>query len=179
MTTALTQQQQSDLRACEQVIVKGLSTFREVGQALTRIRDERLYREDFATFDAYCKDRFGFSRQRASQLICCVKMEKECQQPVDNESQARKARQAAHHPTVADDFDDDDQDASGGAEPVTSGQLAGTEPDPAGVSSEPTDRIEWVVDQIGLLWKQYQRAFGDQAERFAFIAGLENWQARG
>ncbi len=39
------------------------------GRALTAIRDERLYEDEFATFEQYCNDRFGLSRQRAYQLI--------------------------------------------------------------------------------------------------------------
>ena len=67
-----------------------------------------------------------------------------------------------HHP-VADDHCDDDQDADGGAEPVTSGPLAGMEPDPVGVDSEPTTceayttrLVEWTRKQFcnidGLTW---------------------------
>lgn len=39
------------------------------GRALTAIRDEGLYRDEFATFEAYTLERFGMSRQRAYQLI--------------------------------------------------------------------------------------------------------------
>ena len=176
MTTALSKQQQSDLRACEQVIERGLSTFVQVGKALAKIRDDRLYKTTHKSFERYCQERWEFSRQRASQLILAAEQSTDVD-TFENESQARDARQAAHHPTVAD-VSDDDQDASGGAEPVTSGPLAGTEPDPAGVSSEPADRIEWVIQRVEWTWNEYVSAFGDQAERFAFIAGLENWQAR-
>jgi hypothetical protein len=33
-----------------------------------RGRDERLYRDRYATFEAYCRERWGFTRQRAFQL---------------------------------------------------------------------------------------------------------------
>ena len=39
------------------------------GRALTAIRDEGLYRDEFTTFEAYTLERFGMSRQRAYQLI--------------------------------------------------------------------------------------------------------------
>jgi hypothetical protein len=175
MTTALSKQQQSDLRACEQVIERGLSTFVQVGKALAKIRDERLYKTTHKSFERYCQERWEFSRQRASQLILAAEQSTDVD-TFENESQAREARHAEkHHPTVADDSDDDDQDASGGAEPVTSGPLAGTEPDPAGVSE---DRIEWVIAGVNDLWLAYKLHFVDDAERFAFVAGLENWQAR-
>ncbi len=37
--------------------------------ALLEIRDQRLYREDFSTFEAYCQSVHDFSRQYASNLI--------------------------------------------------------------------------------------------------------------
>lgn len=40
-----------------------------VARALRAIRDEKLYRESFATFDDYCDKRWNFTRSRASQLI--------------------------------------------------------------------------------------------------------------
>jgi hypothetical protein len=57
------------LAELEQVIERGLETFVEVGEALRRIRDERLYRESHKTFEAYCRERWGMSRQRAHQQI--------------------------------------------------------------------------------------------------------------
>jgi hypothetical protein len=40
-----------------------------VGEALVEIRGSRLYRETDATFEAYCKRRWGFSRQHANRLM--------------------------------------------------------------------------------------------------------------
>jgi hypothetical protein len=57
------------LEECEAIIERGLQTFVEVGQALLRIRDERLYRETHDTFADYCQRRWGFSRQRGQQLV--------------------------------------------------------------------------------------------------------------
>jgi hypothetical protein len=45
-----------------------LATFFEVGVALLEIRESRLYRADFATFEQYCLERWGFARARAYQL---------------------------------------------------------------------------------------------------------------
>ena len=58
-----------DLVACEAVIERGLATFVEVGAALLRIRDGRLYRETHATFEDYCRERWGMSRIHAHRLI--------------------------------------------------------------------------------------------------------------
>lgn len=68
-STALTARETRTLQRCEQTISKGLATFRDVGQALLEIRDSRLYRDSHATFEAYCSERWEFSRQRAYQLI--------------------------------------------------------------------------------------------------------------
>ena len=57
------------LSECEGIIERGLSTFVEVGNALLEIRDSRLYRESHATFEDYCRERWGMARQRANRLI--------------------------------------------------------------------------------------------------------------
>ena len=54
----------ADLTVCEQIIERGLGTFVEVGQALVRIRNGRLYRADFPTFETYCESRWSMSRRR-------------------------------------------------------------------------------------------------------------------
>lgn len=41
----------------------------EVGRALAKIRDTRMYREKFFTFEAFTEAEFGFSKSRANQLI--------------------------------------------------------------------------------------------------------------
>ena len=57
------------LAELEAVIDAGLHTFIEVGLALAEIREQRLYREHYDSFEVYCRTRFNFNRQRASQLI--------------------------------------------------------------------------------------------------------------
>lgn len=57
------------LNELELVIEKGLQTFVEVGNALMEIRDTRLYREQFGTFEDYCRDRWGMSKMHAYRLI--------------------------------------------------------------------------------------------------------------
>lgn len=59
----------ADLKKLEKIIAAGEKTFIEVGVALTTIREKRLYREGYETFDEYCQKRWGWTRQRASQLI--------------------------------------------------------------------------------------------------------------
>lgn len=70
---ALTAEEEADLAQLEAVIERGMHTFIEVGAALYAIRDQDLYRKDFETFEAYCRDRWGFSDSRARQLIGAAK----------------------------------------------------------------------------------------------------------
>ena len=53
----------------EQTIRVGLRTFLEVGEALAFIRDQRLYREEFSTFEDYCKTKWNITARRSRQLI--------------------------------------------------------------------------------------------------------------
>lgn len=57
------------LCTCERVIERGLNTFVEVGNALLEIRDNRLYRANYSTFEEYCQTRWSFTKQRAYQLM--------------------------------------------------------------------------------------------------------------
>lgn len=53
----------------EQVVETGLTVFVKVGNALLEIRDSRLYRQQFPTFEAYCRERWGLKRPRAYELM--------------------------------------------------------------------------------------------------------------
>jgi len=66
---SLTDVELSTLDKYEAVINRGLKTFADVGNALLAIRDARLYREQHATFEAYCRDRWGMSRIHAHRMI--------------------------------------------------------------------------------------------------------------
>ena len=59
----------TELSQLEERIERGLRTFVEVGTALLRIRDGRLYRDHHATFEDYCKERWGMVRRQADRLI--------------------------------------------------------------------------------------------------------------
>lgn len=70
-----------------------LLSFIDIGEALECIRKNRLYREEFETFEQYCCKRWNFSRQRAYQLIEGAKVAEFLSTNVDtspsNESQVR------------------------------------------------------------------------------------------
>ena len=65
----LSTQERTRLSEHEATIARGSKTFIEVGNALAAIRDGKLYRRDYKTFEAYCRERWEFSRIRAHQLI--------------------------------------------------------------------------------------------------------------
>ena len=65
----LSKMELQQLRKLERTIRKGWNTFIEVGRALSEIRDQKLYREQFKTFESYCKHHFGYSRSHAYRLI--------------------------------------------------------------------------------------------------------------
>lgn len=57
------------LAALEAIIERGMKTFIEVGSALLEIRDSRLYRDGFATFEDYCQERWKWHRRYGDRLI--------------------------------------------------------------------------------------------------------------
>ena len=67
--TRLTKQESDKFVALEKVIKKGEATFIEVGLALAEIQHAKLYREEFGTFEEYCKECWSFSKQHAYRLI--------------------------------------------------------------------------------------------------------------
>lgn len=81
-----------ELADCEQRIASGIKAFREVGQALKHVRDFRLYRATHATFEDYCRERWGWSRQRGYQLVDVAEaiagLPDDCQEFLTNAGQA-------------------------------------------------------------------------------------------
>ena len=69
ITEPLNQQERKSLAACEKTITANIRAFVKVGEALRAIRDGRLYRESYKTFEAYCRDRWDFTRTHGYRLI--------------------------------------------------------------------------------------------------------------
>lgn len=65
----LTESERRKFTDLETIVEHGLQTFVEVGAALAMIREQRLYRADHDTFEAYCEERWGWTSARARQLI--------------------------------------------------------------------------------------------------------------
>ena len=53
----------------EAIIDRGRNSFYEVGLALLRIRDDRLYKEEYTTFEEYCLKKWNFTPQRGYSLM--------------------------------------------------------------------------------------------------------------
>ena len=74
MNEILNIDERNELERCEVVIRQGLETFIEVGQALTTIRDKRLYRIEFGTFEDYCSTKWALERRQAYRLMDASKV---------------------------------------------------------------------------------------------------------
>ena len=60
------------LKQLETTITKGSKAFIEVGLALAEIRDSKLYRVHFSTFEKYCEVKWNWSKQHVYRLIECA-----------------------------------------------------------------------------------------------------------
>jgi hypothetical protein len=65
----LSAREQADLAACEAALDNLRLAFAAAGKALQVIRDARLYRESYGTFDAYVEQRWGMGTSQAYRLI--------------------------------------------------------------------------------------------------------------
>lgn len=65
----LTKGEANDLKRLEGRVREGLMDFVEVGHALAEIRDRRLYRAEYESFEAYLADRWSLGRPAGYRLI--------------------------------------------------------------------------------------------------------------
>jgi hypothetical protein len=80
----LSPDQQYQLETYEAIIAEGLKTFVKVGVALMQIRERRLYRGQYSTFEAYCQERWGMKRSYAHRTIEAAKIVTEDLLPIGN-----------------------------------------------------------------------------------------------
>jgi hypothetical protein len=69
----ITLKESARLVELERKIETGMTTFVEVGNALMEIRESRLYRVEYKTFEAYCREKWGMSQQHATRLCRSAK----------------------------------------------------------------------------------------------------------
>ncbi|MDP9763864.1 hypothetical protein [Deinococcus enclensis] len=95
----LTPEERATLLQLEAVVRQSWQEFITVGEALSTIRDQRLYRAEYRTFGDYCEARWGWSRQRAQQLIDAAHTTSALTSTIgyhpENERQARELKAAA------------------------------------------------------------------------------------
>jgi len=65
----LSAEESNRLKACENAVKDGLTSFVEVGTALMEIRDNKLYRQTHKTFESYVQSVLALSRPRAYELM--------------------------------------------------------------------------------------------------------------
>ena len=65
----LTATELATLKRDETTIRKGIKSFLEVGTALKRIKDQKLYLADHKTFREYCDHRWGITNKEASRQM--------------------------------------------------------------------------------------------------------------
>src|SRR6187399_1513443 len=66
---ALSDDEGIDYLACETVIETGWRGGLDIGLAFARIRDGRLYRVEFETFDDYCRQKWQYRRDYVDRII--------------------------------------------------------------------------------------------------------------
>ena len=71
---ALSESEEARVMGCEAVVSMGWHTFVEVGLAFAQIRDERLYRVQFTTFEAYCQAKWQDGRNYVNRLISAAQV---------------------------------------------------------------------------------------------------------
>jgi hypothetical protein len=81
---ALSPEEDECLRRHEDVILKHLGAFLNVGNALMAIRDGKLYRSEFQTFAEYCRKRWDISRVHAHRLLKAAEITQTVLLPMGN-----------------------------------------------------------------------------------------------
>lgn len=71
---ALNNQERELLAQCESTIQQHFETFKEAGAALQQIRELRLYRENFVSFDEYCRAKWDMTKTQANRIISASKV---------------------------------------------------------------------------------------------------------
>ena len=83
----LTGQELVRLHVCEDKISRGIEVTSEVILALKEIKEGKLYRQDYKSFNEYCSQKWGFGANYAGKLIGASDVAEIV--PIKNERQAR------------------------------------------------------------------------------------------
>lgn len=92
--TVLSETEDARLARNETRISQGLASFVEVGEALSDIRDARLYRATHGTFESYCAEKWGMTKTHCNRLISSAEVAQSLApigaKSITTESQARE-----------------------------------------------------------------------------------------
>ncbi|MFT7541551.1 MAG: hypothetical protein ACI9K5_002521 [Gammaproteobacteria bacterium] len=81
-TPALTSSERKQWQQALKTIEKGWISFVQVGVAIEKIRRSRLYREDYDSWEVFCRDVLGISRTEANRQIIDAKVVSDLQAPI-------------------------------------------------------------------------------------------------
>jgi hypothetical protein len=164
------------LEKLEKVIESGVESFLATGSALKEIRDQRLYREGFKTFEAYVKARWEFQKSYADKLIGSLEVKqnlgtmvpKSDADKIQNERQLRELKSvpdesladviakaseiAGDAPLTAKVLKEARQQVLEPTEPTAEEPACeDVEPEPEPEPVGPLDCVGWFKGQIGLV----------------------------
>jgi hypothetical protein len=92
---SLTAEQSSRLKHLEDVIrTTEKSVGKAISEALLEIKESRLYRAEYGTFEKYCESRWGYHRSYAYRLIAFAKATKVVSTNGDMEKRGQLPREA-------------------------------------------------------------------------------------
>ena len=183
MSDILTTQETVRLCELERIIQKGKDTFVEVGTALAEIRDSRIYRATFKTFEDYCQKRWEFNRDYVNKIIRAADVIANLDTMVSKPESERQARPLAKLPAAEQPAawtkaqekakDEGKPVAARHVEAAVAEVMAKTEPETVvvdGTDEEPRDS-----ERISLLKSTWNKA--SKREKVAFAAWINrNWK---
>jgi len=91
----------TDLHALESIITNGRRTFLEVGTALIRIREAKLYKMTHSSWESWCQDKWWASKRHADRQIAAVQLVMESNRLGHDVPTAEHARELARAPVEA------------------------------------------------------------------------------
>ncbi len=74
MNTELTLTEQQEWDDSNATIVRGFMAYYESGLAIRRVRDARLYRDEYTTFEECCRQHWGISKTQANRLVLAAEV---------------------------------------------------------------------------------------------------------
>lgn len=84
MKTEITKSELTAFTRCHNILKKINQAFLDGAEALREMRDKKLYRHKYETFEEYCQEEHGWGRQRAYQLIEASEIKKSLPENVNN-----------------------------------------------------------------------------------------------